>query len=90
MQHGAGHGGPLRRRAARAGVHTGQATLRAGHLAGPALTVAQQAAGRAAPGEVLATATLRDLAAGTGLAFAPRGELRLEHPPATLELLAAS
>lgn len=75
--------------AARAGVHTGQATLRGGHLAGPAPAVALQAADRAAPGEVLATSTLRDLAAGTGLAFAPRGELRLADPPAALELLAA-
>jgi pimeloyl-ACP methyl ester carboxylesterase len=76
--------------AARAGVHTGQATLRAGLLAGPALAVALAAAGRAAPGEVLATATLRDLAAGTGLAFSPRGTLCLADPPAQLELLAAA
>ena len=49
-------------------------------MRGPALDVAMAAAAAAAPGEVLATATVRDLVAGAGLAFAARDAGALPGP----------
>ena len=63
--------------AARAGVHTGEVERGEGRPAGLAVDVAREVAAAAAPGEVLVTATTRDLVAGSGLAFDDRGERRL-------------
>ena len=63
--------------AARVGVHTGEVERRDGRLAGPAVDVAREVAAAAAPGEVLVTATARDLVPGSGLTFEDRGERRL-------------
>jgi class 3 adenylate cyclase len=54
--------------------------LRDGLLSGSALAVAAYLAGTAAPGEVLATSTVQDLVAGSGIDVDERGtlgELRL-------------
>jgi class 3 adenylate cyclase len=44
-------------------------------LSGPALAVASYLAGTARPGEVLATSTVQDLVAGSGIDFDERGTL---------------
>jgi DNA-binding SARP family transcriptional activator/pimeloyl-ACP methyl ester carboxylesterase/predicted ATPase len=67
---GAGAGG-------RVGVHTGEVVRGGGGPAGLAVDVAREVASTAAAGEVLVTATTRDLVAGSGLTFEDRGERRL-------------
>jgi class 3 adenylate cyclase len=66
--------------ALRAGIHTGECEVHDGTLSGPALAVATYLAGTASPGEVLATSTVQDLVAGSGIDLDERGtlgELRL-------------
>jgi class 3 adenylate cyclase len=63
----------------RAGVHTGECELlRDGDLGGMAVHVAARVAALGEPGEVLATSTVKDLVAGSGLRFAERGSHRLK------------
>ena len=61
----------------RAGVHTGECELRDGRLAGPALEIAAGVARAAAAGEILATSTVQDLVAGSGIEFTERGAVEL-------------
>ena len=56
------------------GVHTGEVERAGGAPRGPAVDVAREVAAAASRGEVLVTATTRDLVAGSGLAFEDRGE----------------
>jgi class 3 adenylate cyclase len=63
----------------RAGVHTGEVVRTAGSAPrGIAVHVGARVAAQAKPGEVLVTATTRDLVAGSGLTFEKRGELELK------------
>ncbi len=63
----------------RAGVHTGELERPPGAPPrGIALHLGARAAARAGAGEVLVTATTRDLVAGSGLAFEDRGEFELK------------
>lgn len=63
---------------ARAGLHTGECVGGdCDSLAGPAVDVASEIHARCGPREVLVSGTLRDLTAGAGLRFAPRGRLEL-------------
>jgi DNA-binding NarL/FixJ family response regulator len=62
----------------RAGVHTGEVEHTDGGPQGIALTIATRISARANPAEVLVSATTRELAAGSGLVFADRGEHLLE------------
>jgi class 3 adenylate cyclase len=57
----------------RAGVHTGECELLGEKVAGIAVHTGARVAGMAAPGEVLVSATVRDLVSGSGLAFQDRG-----------------
>jgi class 3 adenylate cyclase len=57
----------------RAGVHTGEAELRADDVAGIAVHIAARVMAEAGPGEVLASSTVKDLVVGSGLRFADRG-----------------
>ena len=59
--------------AIRAGIHTGEVEAVAGRLRGIAVHLATRIADEADPGEVLVSATARELAAGAGLAFSDRG-----------------
>jgi class 3 adenylate cyclase/pimeloyl-ACP methyl ester carboxylesterase len=70
----------------RAGVHTGECELHDGKPAGIAVNIGARTAAEAAAGEVLATSTVRDLVAGTGLAFQDRGERELKGVPGTWRL----
>jgi DNA-binding SARP family transcriptional activator/pimeloyl-ACP methyl ester carboxylesterase len=56
-----------------AGVHTGECELADGRLRGAAVEIAAGLAAAARPGEVLASSTVHDLVAGSGVSFAERG-----------------
>jgi len=63
----------------RAGVHTGEVERPRGDKPrGIAVHLGARVVGCAAPGEVLVTATTRDLVAGSGLEFEDRGEHQLK------------
>lgn len=64
----------------RAGLHAGEISIIESETSGPALHVALRIANLARPGEVLASATVRDIIAGSGLRFRDR-EQRLSLPP---------
>ncbi|MCC6791605.1 MAG: hypothetical protein IT336_07975, partial [Thermomicrobiales bacterium] len=53
----------------RAGLHTGECEAVGDSLTGVALQIAARAAARARTGEILVTSTVRDLVAGSGIAF---------------------
>jgi class 3 adenylate cyclase/pimeloyl-ACP methyl ester carboxylesterase len=73
----------------RAGVHTGECELHEGKVAGVAVSVGARVAGSAAPGEVLVTATVRDLVAGSGIEFEGRDERELKGVQGKWRLYAA-
>ena len=73
----------------RAGVHTGECELHEGKVAGIAVSVGARVAGSAGPGEVLVTATVRDLVAGSGIQFEGRDERELKGVPGKWSLHAA-
>lgn len=72
----------------RAGIHTGEYEVVDGKPAGLSVHVGARVSARAEPGEVLVTGTVRDLVAGSGLAFEPRGEHELKGVPGTWRLYA--
>jgi class 3 adenylate cyclase len=63
---------------ARAGVHTGEVEFQGDEVRGIAVHIAARILGVAQPGEVLVSTTVRDLLAGSGLAFEDRGEYELK------------
>jgi class 3 adenylate cyclase len=65
----------------RAGVHTGECEVLDGKLVGVAVHVGARVAAAAGPSEVLATGTVKDLVAGSGLAFEDRGPRFLKGLP---------
>jgi class 3 adenylate cyclase len=65
----------------RAGLHTGECVVTPGGLEGIAVHIAARVAQTAAAGEVLVSQTVRDLVAGSGIEFEPRGEQRLRGVP---------
>lgn len=62
----------------RVGVHVGEVDLQDGKAGGIALHVAARLMGAAQPDEVLVSATVRELAAGSGFTFADQGVLTLK------------
>jgi DNA-binding NarL/FixJ family response regulator len=73
----------------RVGLHTGEVEEVDGKPRGIAIHLAARVAERAAAGEVLVSATTRELAAGSGLVFADRGEHVLKGVAETRRLYAA-
>lgn len=65
----------------RAGVHTGECEVRGDDYSGIAVHVGARVAALAGAGEVLTTSTVKDLVAGSGIAFADRGEHVLKGVP---------
>ena len=57
----------------RAGLHTGECELRDDDVSGIAVHIAARVMQTAAPDEVLASSTVKDLVVGSGLRFADRG-----------------
>jgi class 3 adenylate cyclase len=71
----------------RVGVHTGEIEMRPGDdIGGVAVHVASRVMGLAGAGEVLVTSTVRDLVAGSGLAFTDRGHHALKGLPEEVRL----
>jgi class 3 adenylate cyclase/alpha-beta hydrolase superfamily lysophospholipase len=62
----------------RAGLHTGELELADGAPRGVAVHIGQRVASNAEPGEVLATSTVHDLVAGSGIRFDDRGVTALK------------
>jgi class 3 adenylate cyclase len=65
----------------RAGVHTGECELVGHKLGGLAVHIGARIAGLSGPGEVLASSTVKDLVAGSGLRFEDRGLHELQGVP---------
>ena len=61
--------------AAKAGLHTGECDVRPEGLTGAALDIARRVAAVAKGGDVIVSATVKDLIAGSGIEFVPRGAL---------------
>ena len=74
----------------RAGIHVGECELHDGKPSGVAVNIGARTAGEADAGEILVTSTVRDLVAGSGLAFEERGERELKGVPGTWRLYAVS
>jgi class 3 adenylate cyclase len=74
----------------RAGVHTGECELIDGKIGGITVSIGARVAGNANPSEVLVSQTVKDLVAGSGLAFEPRGEHVLQGVPDHWRLYAAT
>src|SRR3990172_5254233 len=65
----------------RAGVHVGEVEQAGAKVTGLAVPIASRIMALAGPGEVLVSATVRDLAAGSGLTFDDRGSHELKGVP---------
>jgi pimeloyl-ACP methyl ester carboxylesterase len=72
----------------RAGLHTGECELLDGKVAGIAVHTGARVASHAEPGEVLVSSTVKDLVAGSGLAFQDRGAHELKGVPGEWRLFA--
>ena len=72
----------------RVGLHTGECELLDGKVAGIAVHTGARVAANAQPGEVLVSSTVKDLVAGSGLAFADRGTHELKGIPGEWRLYA--
>jgi class 3 adenylate cyclase len=65
----------------RAGVHTGECERMGDNIGGLAVHIGSRVAGLAGPGEVLASSTVKDLVAGSGIVFEDRGAHLLKGIP---------
>jgi class 3 adenylate cyclase len=65
----------------RAGVHTGEIELANGDIRGIAVHIGARVAAIAGPNEVFVSSTVKDLVAGSGLAFEDAGEHELKGVP---------
>jgi class 3 adenylate cyclase len=72
----------------RAGLHTGECELIDGKVAGIALHIGARVAAQAQASEVLVSSTVKDLVAGSGLAFQDRGPHELKGVPGEWRLFA--
>jgi class 3 adenylate cyclase len=72
----------------RAGIHTGECEIEGNTLRGIAVHLAARVQTAAAPGEILVSSTVRDLASGGDVAFADRGEHELKGIPGPRRLFA--
>jgi class 3 adenylate cyclase len=72
----------------RVGIHTGEVERRGADVAGLAVHLSARVQALAQPGEVLVSRTVVDLVAGSGTAFADRGEHSLKGVPGSWRLYA--
>jgi class 3 adenylate cyclase len=70
----------------RAGVHIGECERRGSEWGGMAVHVGARVGALAGPGEVLTSRTVRDLSAGSGLAFESLGPQHLKGVPEDIEV----
>jgi class 3 adenylate cyclase/pimeloyl-ACP methyl ester carboxylesterase len=73
----------------RAGCHTGEIELLGTDVGGIAVHIGARVSALAGPSEVLVSSTVKDLVAGSGLAFTDRGEHELKGVPGNWRLYAA-
>ena len=74
----------------RAGVHTGECEIAGEKVSGIAVHTGSRVAASAKPQEVLVTATVKDLVAGSGIAFDDRGSHPLKGVPGEWRLFAVA
>jgi class 3 adenylate cyclase len=74
----------------RAGIHTGECEIAGAKVSGIAVHTGSRVAAAAKPQEVLVTATVRDLVAGSGIAFDDRGAHPLKGVPGEWRLFAVA
>jgi class 3 adenylate cyclase len=72
----------------RAGLHTGECEVMNGKVGGIAVHIGARVASSAEPGEVLVSQTVKDLVAGSGMAFEERGIAELKGVPGEWRLYA--
>lgn len=72
----------------RIGLHSGEVEVRGDDVGGIAVNLGARVAATAAPGEVVVSSTVRDLVAGSGIAFEDRGEHALKGIPERWRLFA--
>ena len=73
----------------RAGVHTGEVEQADGGPRGLAVHIAARIVAAAQPGEVIVSSTVKDIVAGSGIAFEERGERELDGVPGAWRLFSA-
>jgi pimeloyl-ACP methyl ester carboxylesterase len=74
----------------RAGLHTGECERLDGKIGGIAVHIGARVAADADPGEIVVSRTVRDLVAGSGIEFRPRGSTTLKGIPGEWELFAVA
>ena len=74
----------------RAGLHTGEAEIIDDKIGGLAVSIGARVGSAAGPSEVLVSSTVKDLVAGSGIAFEDRGEHELKGVPGTWRLFRAT
>jgi class 3 adenylate cyclase len=74
----------------RVGVHTGELEMVGEDVRGLAVHIGARVAAAAGPGEVLVSSTVRDLVAGSGLAFEDHGRHRLKGVPGEWQIYRAT
>lgn len=74
----------------RAGVHTGECEVLGEKISGISVVIGARVSSLARPGEVLVSNTVKDLVAGSDLAFDDRGERELKGVPGTWRLYAVT
>jgi class 3 adenylate cyclase len=74
----------------RAAVHTGEIEVGADDVGGIGVHIAARVLGESGDRKVVVTRTVRDLATGTDLAFAPIGSVTLRGVPGEWDLFEAS
>ncbi len=70
----------------RAGCHTGEVELDNSDIRGISIHIGARVSALAGPSEILVSSTLRDIVAGSGIAFEDRGEHTLKGVPDPLKL----
>jgi class 3 adenylate cyclase/pimeloyl-ACP methyl ester carboxylesterase len=76
--------------AVRAGLHTGECEVMEDKVGGIAVHIGARVAAQAEAGEVLVSSTVKDLVAGSGIAFEERGAPELKGVPGEWRLYAVS
>ena len=74
----------------RAGLHTGEVEVLGDKVAGIAVNIGARVAAQASPGEILVSSTVRDLVAGSGIAFVDRGLATLKGVEGTWQVFAVA
>jgi class 3 adenylate cyclase len=74
----------------RAGLHTGECETVGEKIGGIAVNIGARVAAQARPGEVLVSTTVKDLVAGSGIAFSDRGTIELKGVPGEWRLFAVA